>query len=434
MASDNRCFAVLDGDRRFDLVASGSLALGEVLDSAGIRRQHGQLRGIDGSVAAPGTLVADLPDGALLTVVDPSSSVAPGPRERAVVSRRVTGPWWGLAAAGLATMSVAATQGAVAWRTAGAVLGVVAVVGLVVAVRRRRPVAAVAPAVAGVAAVVVAVPTDGAGSTHLLVVAVAVALAALATLAAAVDPAARSRASFGVVAVVCSGTALVWGLVLALGWPAATGAALLAGLVPLGLRALPGALFTVPDSWLVDVERYRDTRWSVRDRAPAVLDTVDEALVQAKVSSAADARVAGTVLLSGAGAVALLFAVPAGPASAVERGGQIGLLACYAAAMLLLARGAGRHLHWVLRASGVVALVVGLRLWSPAGPVLTAAALAAVVAGMVALAVMVGVSRGGRSLVWSRVADVVETAALALCLPAGLLAGGVVEALRTLVA
>lgn len=437
MAADNRCFAVLDGDRRIDLVASGSMMLGEVLDSAGIRRQRGQLRALDGSVAAPGTLVADLADGALLTVVDPSAGVAPGRRESAVASRRVVGPWWALAAVGLVTASVAAMLGPASWRLAGAaVLGVMAVVGVVAAVRHRPPqaVGAAAPAVVGVAAVVVAVPRDELGSVHLAVLASAFVVATLAALAAATCRAAQSRAAFGVVAIVCGGLAAVWGLVLVLGWDARMAAAVTAGAVPLALRALPGALFSVPDGWLIDVERYQDTRWSVRDRAPAVLNTVDDAQVRVKVRGAADARVAGTVLLSGAGAVALLFAVPTGSASAVVRGGQIGLVVCYAAAMMLLARSAGRYLHWVLRASVVVAVVVAIRWWGPTGPMLTVAAVGVFTAGLIAVVVAVVVSRGGRSLVWSRAGDVVEAAALAFCLPAGLLAGDVVEALRTLIA
>ncbi|MDR3068397.1 MAG: hypothetical protein LBU50_02720 [Cellulomonas sp.] len=447
MTADNRCFAVLDGDRRIDLVASGSMVLGEVLDSAGIRRQRGQLRAVDGSITAPGTLVADLADGALLTVVDPSASVVSGSvvsgsvvsgrREPAGAARRVVGPWWALAATGLVTVSVAAVQGPVSWRFVGAaVLGVVAVVGVVAAVRHRptRAVRVAAPAVVGVAAGAVAVPRAGVGSLHLAVVAAALVVATLVALAAASDRSAQSRAAFGVVAVVCGGVASLSGLVLALGWDARTGAAVVVGAVPLGLRALPGALFAVPDGWLVDVERYQDTRWAVRDRAPAVLDSVDGAQVRAKVRGAADARVAGTVLLSGAGAAALLLAVPAGSASAVVRGGQIGLLVCYAAAMALLARSAGRHLHWVPRASAVVAVVVGVRLWGPVGSALTGAALGALVAGLVAVAVAVVIGRGGRSLVWSRVGDVVEAVALALCLPAGLLAGDVVEVVRTLVA
>ncbi|MCL2091332.1 MAG: hypothetical protein FWH11_08965 [Micrococcales bacterium] len=444
MVSDDRRFAVLDGDRRVDLVASGSMVLGEVLDSAGIRRQHGQLRAVDGSVTAPGTLVADLADGALLTVVDPSAATVPAPGEPVVAARRVVGPWWALAAVGLVVVPVVTRwPGAVPGlqRVVGAaVLGVVAVVGVMAAARRcpTRAAAAAAPAVVGVAAVVVAVPHDGVGGIHLVVVVAALvvaALAALAALAAVTEQAARSRTAFGVVAVVCGGVALLWGLVLVLGWEVRMGAAVVAGAVPLGLRALPGALFAVPDGWLVDVERYRDTRWSVRDRAPAVLDAVDAAQVRAKVRGGVAARVTGTVLLSGAGAAALLFAVPAGgPASTVVRGGQVGLLVCYGAAMALLARTAGRHLHWVPLASAVVAVVVGVRLWGPAGPVLTGVALGALVAGLVAVVVAVVLSRGGRSLVWSRVGDMVEAVALAFCLPAGLLAGDVVEALRTLVA
>ena len=439
MVSDSRCFVVVDGGRRVDLVAPGSMVLGEVLDSAGIRRQRGHLRAVDGSVAAPGMLVGDLADGAWLTVVDPSVSVVSSRRERAV-ARQIVGPWWALAAVGLVAALVALPHGLVRI-AAASTLGVAASVGVVIAVRRAptddavRTFRVAAPALVGVAAVVVAVPREGAGGTHLVVVAAALAVAALAVLAAAVDRTVQSRAALGVVVVVCGGLAGVWGLVLALGWDARVGAAVVVGAVPLGLRALPGALFSVPDGWLVDVERYQDTRWSVRDRPSAVLDTVDAKRVGAKVRGAAEARVVGTVLLSAVGAVALPFAVPAGSASTVVRAGQVGLLVCYAAAMTLLARSAGgRYLHWVPRASAVVAVVVGVRLAGLAGAALTVVALAALAAGLVGVGVVVLLGRGARSLVLSRVGDGVEAVAVAFCLPAGLLAGNVVEALRTLVA
>jgi len=336
----------------------------------------------------------------------------------------------------------ALTDDLASWRiAAAAVLGAVASVGAVVAVRRApadgevRAFWVMAPAIVGVGAAALAAPRGEVGGTHLLIVAAALAAAVLFALAAAADRATLSRAAFGVVAVACAGFAAVWGLVLALGWDSRTGAAVVVGAVPLGLRALPGVLFSVPDSWLVDVERYQETRWSVRDRPPAVLDRVDAAQVRAKVRGAVGARVVGTVLLSGVGAVALPFAVPAGSVSAVVRGGQIGLVVCYAAAMTLLARSAGvRHLHWVPRASAVVAVAVGVRLASLTGSALTLAALGSLLAGLVAVVGVVVLGRGGTSLVLSRTGDVVEAVALALCLPAGLLAGDVVDAVRTLVA
>jgi len=415
------------------------MVLGEVLDSAGLRRQHGQVRTVAGH--APGSLVRDLADGALLTVVDPSTTLA-GRYGDGVDPRRVTGPWWALAAVGLVTIAVALTSDVVVWQVVVVpVLGVVAAVGAVATVRRRAPddehrvFGVLAPAVVGVAAAVVAVPARGTGGTHVVLLTAALAAAAVFTLGAASGPTPQARAGLGVLAAVCTGVAVVWGVVLVLGWDVRTGAAVVAGAVPLGLRALPGALFAVPEGWLIDVERYQDTRWSVRSRPTAVLDMVDDQQVRAKVRVATQARVAGTVVLSVVGAAALPFAVPVGPAPVLVRVGQLGLLVCYAAVMTALARSVGgRHLHWVPRASAVVAVVVAVRLCAVSGPVLTVVALGAIVAAFVAVGVAVLVSRGVRSLAWSRVADIVEAVALVACLPAGLLAANVVEALRTMVA
>ncbi|MCL2422295.1 MAG: hypothetical protein FWD11_00100 [Micrococcales bacterium] len=435
MNADLRRFVVVDGDRRLDLVAPGSMGLGEVLDTAGLPRRQGQLRTVAGGV--PGSLVRDLDDGALLTVTDLSTSAVP-PHGRAVVGRRITGPWWALAAVGLVTISVVLTSEAVEWRqTVAAVLAVVAVVGAVAAVRARDgdypAFAVVGPALVGVAAVVVTVSAHQVGGTHLVLLAASLAAAAVFTAGAAT--ATQTRASLGVVAVVCMAMAVVWGVLLVLGWDVAMGAAVIAGAVPLGLRALPGALFGVAEGWLIDVERYQDTRWSVRSRPPAVLDVVDDVAVRAKVCAAAQARVVGTVVLSAVGAVALPFAVPPGSASVLVRVGQLGLLVCYVAAMTTLARSVGgRYLHWVPRASAVVAVLVAVRLAGFGGPMLTVVAVVAVLAGLGAAGVAVLVARGTRSLVWSRAADIVEAVAVVVCLPAGLIAADVVAALRRLVA
>jgi len=440
MSAQTRRFAVVDGERRVDLVAHRSLALAQVLDSAGIHRRHGQLRVVGPDVAVPGALVGDLDDGALLTVVDPTEAVVGRSRQPAV-ARHISGPWWAIAAVGLVTVSLALSHDAVAWpAVAAAVLGVAAGAGTLAAVRcgpadEGRVWRVFAPAVLGVAAVVVLVPRTGTGGTHLLIIAAAAVTAVVFALAATSDQGLHSRAGLVVVAVVCGGVGCVWGVVLALGWEPRAAAALVVGAVPLALRALPGALFAVPDGWLIDVERYQDTQWSVRSRPQSVLDAVDGDQVRATVRRGAAARVAGTVVLSAAGAVALPFAVVAGGASLVVRIGQVVLLVCYGTAMVLLARSVGgRHLRWVPRASGAVAIVVGLRLCALDGPVLILVAVGAIVAGLAAVGVAVLVWRGARSLVASRAGDIAETVTLVLCMPAAAVASDVLEALRTLVA
>jgi len=447
--AESRHFAVLDGDSRVDLVAPGSMTLGEALDSAGVRRARGRLQVLGrhgaGQPAVLSAPVAALDDGALLTVVDPGAVIgvraSEAPHE---AGRHVAGLWWGQAAAGLAVVALVLTRGPVAWPVATAlVLGAAAGGGAVAAVRRTpvdggaRAARVAGPVMLGVAAVVVVTPSEPVGGVHLLVVVAALAAATLLVLAVAADSSALSRRALGVAAVVCGVVAAVWGAVLALGWDPRVGAAVVAGAVPLALRALPSVLVPVADGDTIDVERYQDTRWSVRDWPGPGLAVVDARLVDRTTRGAVVARAVGTVLLSVLGAAALPFAVPDGPASGVVRGGQAGLLVCYAAAMTMLGRSAGvRHLHWVPRGSAVVAVAVGARslLGGLSGSALALGALGALAAGLVAGALAVLVGRGARSLVLSRVGDLVEALGVALCLPAGLLAGDIVEAIRTVVA
>ncbi|WP_159806866.1 ROK family protein [Cellulomonas citrea] len=251
------------------------------------------------------------------------------------------------------------------------------------------------------------------------------------------DPGARSRGALGAAAVVLLASALVWAVVLFVGWGPQVAAAVTVGAVPLALRALPSTLLDVPDGYFIDYEASMGTRWSIRGRVPADPGPVDGAGIGGQVQAATAARTSGTLVLSVLGAVSLPFAVPAEPAGGLVLGGRIALLICYATAMTLLARSVGvRGLHWAPRGSAAVAVVVGARLALDALPATGAAlaACAALLAGLVVAGLVVLVGRGARSLVLSRTADIAETLTIALSLPAGLLAGDLIDHLRALVA
>jgi hypothetical protein len=80
-----------------------------------------------------------------------------------------------------------------------------------------------------------------------------------------------------------------------------------------------------------------------------------------------------------------------------------------------------------------VAVVIEFALNSTdvARSVLAAALMAA---AMLAALLIVPVGRGASSLVWSRLGDTLEWLAVALALPMGLLAGDLVESVRTVMA
>ncbi|MCL2455720.1 MAG: hypothetical protein FWD18_10540 [Micrococcales bacterium] len=486
-----RHLLIQDGGRRVAVRVPVGAVLGDALDAAGADRDGGRLRVIDADrmcAVDPGVAVAGLEDGASFTVVDP---VATHGQERPRGERaaeggrsRAAGPWWGLVAVGLVVVALVLTGSSVLadtsapWRLLVVViLGAAALAGTAVAVRQGASpqdgplastgdrgstttpgavstatgegragavgdgvrVARVAgPAALGAGAAVVAVPTGGPGGAHLMLMAAALVVVVLLSLAVTVDPSARSRPALGAAAVIVAVVAGVWGLTLELGWDVQVGAAVLVGAVPVALRALPVFLMDVPDGFFIDYERFQDTRWSVRGRMPAPEGKVDGGAARTRVRGAVAAQVTATVMLSVIGAAALPFAVTADPGSLLVRIGQIVLLVCFAAAMTLLGRRVGvPHLHWVPRGAALVA--VGVAAWvllagSTATGLLMLGAVGAVLVGLAAGGLAVALGRGARSLVLSRAGDGVEATTVALCLPAGMLAANMLEAIRSAVA
>lgn len=442
-----RRIAVLDGARRLDLALPPGGTVGDALDRAGLQLDGQRVPFDDAGRPADLTRpVADLADGALLAVVDLTEPAPEQVRDRGAAAHDAPGelaPWWLMAA--LAVPLVVLLRDAVGARAVWAVvvLAGCALVGAVVAARRPpvdgagRAARVAGPAALAVAAVVAALPGVPAGGAQLVVLTGCLAAGLLLVVTVVADPEARSRGALGAAAVVLLASALVWAVVLFAGWGPQVAAAVTVGAVPLALRALPSTLLDVPDGYFIDYEASMGTRWSIRGRVPADPGPVDGAGIGGQVQVATAARTSGTLVLSVLGAVSLPFAVPAEPAGGLALGARIALLICYATAMTLLARSVGvRGLHWAPRGSAAVAVVVGARLALDTLPATGAAlaACAALLAGLVVAGLVVLVGRGARSLVLSRTADVAETLTIALSLPAGLLAGDLIDHLRALVA
>ncbi|WP_309134931.1 hypothetical protein [Cellulomonas sp.] len=444
-----RRFVVLDGDRRLDLALPPTGTLADALGAAGVALDDPRLTLLVGDRAADAaTPVTDVEDGTLLTVVDPGARPTETRREARV--RRLAGrgadtpAWWALLA--LAALAVALDVlapdllGRHGSAGAAGLLALGALSTAVLAARRTDdlPTAlrVATPTVLAVAAAVTLVPDAWYGATVLDVATAAAAVGVLGVAGVALADARAWRASFGAVAGVAAGVAAVWGTTLLLGWPAQAAAALTAGAVPVALRALPAALLQIDEGYFMDYGRYLRNRWSVRGTVPADPGSVDGEQMREHVRAASAARATATVTLAAVGALALPAAVPLHPAGGLVVGGTIALVVCYLLGLLLLARTESvPALRWVVRASAVVAAVVGLRTLTAtvgADTQTLVAGLLAVV-GVAAAVVAVPLGRGARSLGLSRTGDVLQGMGTVLALPAALLAAGGLELVRTAV-
>ncbi len=228
------------------------------------------------------------------------------------------------------------------------------------------------------------------------------------------------------------GTVLAAGVLL--GWSPVASAALLVGLAPVVVRALPSASLAVDPTQLVDTDRLSSTIWAVRERHGGRRRRVAAGEVRERVDQARGVVSVGTAYLAltaalGGWVVALapaqsdlapwsrwvlpLVAAVALGYQARSVRDRVARFAMLAGAAALTGAGAyaslGENPTWVL-ALVVTALVV---------------AAAAVVAA-------VALAGGYHSTRLSRLADVVESAAVVLVLPLAVVAAGGIEALRRL--
>ncbi len=434
------------GPHRYDIALDPGRTVAEVVEAAGVAAVPGLLV-LDsaGRPLDPALPVAtQVPDGSVVHVVAP----APRPRgraaralERAHVAGRRPDPQAGLlAVAAMCALVVAATE--ILDPARGGPRAVVlasgaAALALLLAVS--RPVATdaatlTAPALALAAGVAWVDPAGGPGSVDGRL-ALVVALVAAASVAAVRYLRTRAvRAGDDLAAVVLAGLLVAAGVAVAVllaGLPGTVAPAVLIGLVPLALRALPVLTLSVPDEQLIDLAHVARTAPTVRGPRPHGLGRVNERQVDRTVHRAERRSDAGVLLVCLLPPLLVPTVLTGAPAGTVPGWGALVLVTGLLAVLALQPRAArGAIARWAPRVAAAVVLLelvllAGDRLGPPA------------VAGAVAVALAVGCAglamplhRGWRSVGASRLADLVEGLGVVLTLPAALVAVDLIETLR----
>jgi len=447
-ASERRRIAVMTGDGRVDLAVPYDDTLGEVLHGLGFSMEPGRYAVLErsGKEAKLTSVGADLADGALYAVVDlHRRSPAADQLNSTGATRHQRGAlWWMLGTAAIVSVALslsdASTAPALHRMVASLVLGLAA---LVWAVRRPsdNPSSALtmlAPLSLAFAAGLVAIPVQLVAGVQLGVVAGLLAAGILAALLTATVGGVQLRSASGTATVLLLLIAVVWGLSLLFGWSITAAAAISAGIAPLGLRALPSTLVNLPDGYHINYRHFMSARWTVRGSIPESPNAVTMNAVRDVVQESSARLVTGTVLLSGIPVLMVPMAlIGSWVANPVVFGGRIGLLATLVLALLLLPRhNATATLRWVPRAAAaLIALEAIVAASSIVGSLLLlVGAVGFLALGVFVVVVMVPIGRGARSLVWSRLADVVELLTVALALPAALLAADILTLLRGMIA
>lgn len=446
-----RCFALLAGDHRYDLAVPLDDSLDEVVHRLGLQLVPGRHAIVDasGRTTSPSVLGADLTEGTLLTIVDLDLATAPGRSRRTRADRQEHGTvWWLLGVAGvlLAALVLADAGSAtllpdVALRILAGVLlaGGAAASALFWVAHRpadspRAALAMLAPLVLAFDGGAIIVPPLLPEAGHLAVTAGLLASGIVAGLLAVVLVSPRLRAGARTATVVLLVLAAVWGVTLFAGAGPIAAAAISAGLVPLGLRALPSTLLEVPEGHHIDYAHFMTSRWTVRGVIPEDPGPIVMSDVRGEVAESSARLLVGGVLLSAVPPLVVPTVLPGlGSPDPFVFGGTIALLAALGLALLLTPRSAAHPvLRWAPRVAA--ALVLGEIALSIAfaGPVLLLTVAAAALLGLAVLAgaLVVPIARGSSSLVWSRLADAGEWLAVALALAAALLAADGLDLVR----
>jgi hypothetical protein len=397
--------------------------------------------------------VAELTDGTLLTLVDlGDSSPRPTSRWEASGTTRTDhhAVWWLLATAAvmiaagaLVDLSSSTTLLGDATRIpAAAALGLgAAIVATLWTTRSARiggaGFALTATSCLAFTAGVVAVPHIE-GATHLAVTVGLLGATVLMALMAIPAPPQGVRGSIGAASAIFMVLSIVWGGTLVLEWSTTTAAAISLGLVAPGMRWIPTLLLDFEDGYAINYEHFMSSRWSVRGAVPADPGQVTMDVVKPQVNESMSKLTTGVVMLSIIAAVTTPMIVPGLHASSLlVRLGTIGVLAATVVALFLSPRhSSSATLRWVPRATAAlvavtVVIAFALNASDAARSVLAVVLMAA---GMLAALLIVPVGRGASSLVWSRLGDTFEWLAVALALPMGMLAGDLVESVRTVMA
>ncbi len=421
--------------RRHDLAMPRGEALVGALASIGVHLGAGsRVQGPDGSPVDLGTPAAQLLEGGLYAVAGPAAT--PARRiDRATAGGSVNPLPWALVGFGIVAAMLAVGDERLRWPTAG-VLALAALVSMVFGVARGGT-----GDIGAAASLVLAGIGSCLGALTILVdapvLAFAVAGAAMAVLAAllmVVARTARARAAAAPVVVIA---ALFAALALTgpmLGWAPNQLLIAASAIAVVGIRAAPSLLVGVEPGYHIDYGRFMVLRWTVRGRVPVSIDRIDEQRVR-EIVAAAEARLDSAILmlavLAGAG---LPAAAPAlvGPDPVARISAMVYVLLAVLALLLTSRRTAAPALRIPPRAAAVIGLLLLAAVVVPqasaAGAAIGAGAL--LFAALVAAAAVLPLARGERSLGWSRTGDIVDSLAIALVLPAGLLAAGTLDLLR----
>jgi hypothetical protein len=448
--AQRRRVVIVDGERRHDVAVPPSTTVSDAVAAVGLHLQSGRdvLVETDGREIEPSSRVDALRDGAVLVVVDLARVV---PKRRRPVADRVdrpSGTWWFVGGAGalLAVLALAA-PGAIeeSWRQiAGLATGVAALAaGIVFAARTPRRRKSPHAAVIGIlllafSAGVAVVPQLPAAALLLSVFTGLMFAAAVAGVMGVVSRAPSLIAEVRSTMVVLLVLAAVWGGALVMHLDVTAAAAVTLGLAPVAYRVLLSSLVDVAPGTFIDYARFQTTRWSVRQQVPDEVRTIDAGDADELVARSTARLTAGTFALVVAAAAAATAAFPALVSDdPLVFAGRIALAVTVVLAFMLGARKSTVPVtRWMLRIGAAAVVVAVLRAVIPLADATMLSILAGgcLLFGAATALLVIPAGRGAQSLRWSRVGDAFEWIAIALSLPAGLLAADVVDALRGMMA
>ncbi|MFZ4841596.1 hypothetical protein [Mycetocola saprophilus] len=437
-----RRIAVRDADRRHDLVIPLGQTLAHALSVFGSDPvSGGRVFGPGGEEVAVRTPVADLREGGLYTIAR-ERPVSARERRLAAVPDGFTrvGPWWVLL--GCSILVGIISTGLDRFRLTGALLlGIGAILGVFIAQLRPEHgergglgISFYTPVALAVIAALIGVPQTFAGSAQLAIAAAAAAAALICALTMVINTDTPRRAAASALVVVFAGLAVLWGLSILAGYGVSQAALVTLGFIPLLLRALPSALFTVDEGYQIDFGRFMTARWTVRGKVPEYRPTVEVPEVEGVVAEALARLRALTLVFSIIAALCFpAIAEPLLSDAAIQRWAALALLAFLPLSLLL---GGRRVSGAAQRTPPRIAVMVGIILVSVpvmarlTGMIELGVAVGLLVGALLAAAVIVPFSRNVRSLGWSRTGDIVESFALAFSPVAALLAAGTLTLLQ----
>ncbi|MBA8815027.1 hypothetical protein FHX48_000079 [Microbacterium halimionae] len=449
---ERRRVAIMDGENRHDLLLPLDATLSDAFRTVGIAAHAGRdvIVELSGREVSALSRAKDLTDGTVLVLVNLSERAATtrSRRRLALVSgATAVGPWWALTAIGVLIAALvlllpsAFDEGVRAGLCLVAATGA-ATAGVFFAVRatphsRRNSSAIISILLLAFAAGVAAVPNLPSATTIASVFVGLLFAAVLAGVLRLVSRDAAISAELAATTAILLILSAVWAAALFLHFNIETPAAITLGLAPVALRVLTATLVDVPPGVFIDYARYQSTRWSVRQTLPDEINSVTAIDARDLVARSTGRLVAGTVVFSIAAVLCAPLALSSFESSdPLVLSGRIALAVTTVTALLLGARRSSIALvRWLPRAAaGAIATtaIYAATRGSAETWTLALAGVCLLVGAATAFAV-VPASRGAQSLFWSRLGDTVEWIAVALSLPAALLAADTIDILRGMV-